>query len=416
MQVLNVGDGACTIARSDRDGKITIIDCGSTTPAISGNPAAAVQSSLGLALSNLDTLVVTHFDADHWHGFRDLAPFYKEAIRNSTKPVKAPRLIYAGMPRHTHGLAHVIHALQALASDTGVRPLDLRESWKSIGVPLQAEMLFRGDKFQASGHEWDVLWPPRNLPGSVSSWIQAAINSVQQLAGDMADKGENALKENLQEAYELWSDTETNREGKRSSEGEEDTFSEEVWDRPESELREFDLRAKTPGRTLDGPYGKLPKRYARSFRARFAEVSKKLATANNFLSLVVAQDRKFISFGDIKLNALTAMLRMEAANNDSRSNHYCISLAPHHGSHHIPARALQDYPSSCLCVSQSGPRLYRYAKNHFYRSKPRPRHEALEHLYTHKSGILTARPHPHGSDCHFAAFLAARGQPSGTTA
>jgi hypothetical protein len=405
VQVLNVGDGACTIARSDRDDRLTIIDCGTTTPAISGNPAATVRQALGLNLANLDTMVVTHFDADHWHGFRDLAPMYKEAIERAKNPPPPPKLIYAGMPRQVRKLVPAIHAFQALGSDSGVRPLDLREAWSATGVRLKTEVLFRGHTFQASGYFWDVLWPPRHLPDSVSSWIQSALDDVQELAKDMADKGDSSLNENLQEAYEIWSGLEPKQDEDREYREDESPSSEELWDFPALEIRQSDLKSRPPGGTPAGPYGRLPERHAKSFQTRFAKISKRLAAANNYLSLVVAQDRRFISFGDIKLNALTALLRLEAEKNDPRGNHYCISLAPHHGSHSIPARAIDLYPTACLCISQSGHKLFRHASKHFYRTKARPRHEALAHLYTHKSGVLVARPHGNSQYCQLAAHF-----------
>jgi hypothetical protein len=408
VKVLNVGDGACAIVQAAEDEAVTIIDCGTT----SGDAAGAVKDALGLSIANLSTMVVTHFDADHWNGFRNLAPAYAAAIASDPAP-KAPTLIYGGMPSGLPHLGPAVLSLISISSGTAVRALDLRTAWRDEGVEINSQILFRNQTFEGSGKTWRVLWPPRRLSSSIYKWIRAAVQEVQVLADDMAAAGHPGLQENLKEAYGLWSRTEPTpidaededdegvaefiAEGFNESEG-NDGY--DVGEEPNDQPRDRHV----------GPYGGLSDEHDPQLRERFASISKTLARANNFLSLVVAQDDRFISFGDIQKGALAALLRLEQYRteiNEERPHHYCIALAPHHGSVSIPVGVQRSYPTVCLCVSQSGERLYPHWGKHSLAGKSTGlalSHEAGCCVSTHEQGSITATPHWefYGCDWHLA--------------
>ena len=70
FSILDVGDGACSVMRHDEHA--TIIDCGSNDlgPDVACNRLLA---AIGGRPEIITTIVVTHFDTDHYAGFLRLA-------------------------------------------------------------------------------------------------------------------------------------------------------------------------------------------------------------------------------------------------------------------------------------------------------------------------------------------------------
>jgi glyoxylase-like metal-dependent hydrolase (beta-lactamase superfamily II) len=183
-QVVNVGDGACTLIRDGEHGDVSIIDCG--TRRTRGNKAADTASrALGASLAQLKTIVVTHFDADHWMGLQKLAPHYLSAAH----PPLAARTIdflYPGMPKGLDLLPPTMLAMLATVRGTGVRAMDLRSAWDRESIPITSTTVYRGETFQASGLQWTALWPPKHLPASTTQSVQKALGDLKRLADDMA--------------------------------------------------------------------------------------------------------------------------------------------------------------------------------------------------------------------------------------
>jgi len=65
--MLDVGQGQCLVSRTD--GSVTVIDCGGAEDA-SGETAARYLLARGMP--RVDRLILTHFDADHCNGVRQL--------------------------------------------------------------------------------------------------------------------------------------------------------------------------------------------------------------------------------------------------------------------------------------------------------------------------------------------------------
>lgn len=85
MEVLNVGDGACS--RVHAGPSLAVLDCGSWGSTSGRAPANVLASALGARLADLDTLIVSHFDADHWKGLHHLA----KIVRGIRRPHGWPR-------------------------------------------------------------------------------------------------------------------------------------------------------------------------------------------------------------------------------------------------------------------------------------------------------------------------------------
>ena len=95
IETINVGDGACAVTSdTDKTTDLTLIDCGRWRR---GDRAAAdrARDYLGERLGDVTTLVVTHFDRDHWGGLLELA-----ATHATLRPKNAPavEIRIPGMP------------------------------------------------------------------------------------------------------------------------------------------------------------------------------------------------------------------------------------------------------------------------------------------------------------------------------
>ena len=72
IDVLDVGDGACSVVRCHYPDceALTIVDCGEWR---TNGRAAAEKLFHHVTYERIERLVVTHFDADHWWGLDEFA-------------------------------------------------------------------------------------------------------------------------------------------------------------------------------------------------------------------------------------------------------------------------------------------------------------------------------------------------------
>lgn len=341
MRVVNVGDGACAVFTAPpgapcRD--VMVLDCGGSSK--NGIPEAAILARvLGPDMECLTTLVVSHFDRDHWAGLKALASHFA-AHDLEEGAFHWPELIYPAMPRGIEDLGSTIMALITLDASRGMRALDLQQHWHHFGYGLAPRTLRSGNELHAGGRVWDVLWPPEYVAPTFLGEVKAALDEVRAIADTLALSGDIALKEVLQQAHELWPspDPELDRSLDDPS---VDFFTELALSTDDDEPTGHERKnQEAPHNVTEWAFGDMA---PGDLRERLRIVAKKLQRYNNRLSLVMhTRDRTVLTLGDCEGHALTHVLpKLEAT--------YPVMLAPHHGSHRTDG-----LPGSDLCVAQAG--------------------------------------------------------------
>src|SRR5688500_7147831 len=130
VTVVDVGDGACTVLRCSCLGQecnceVAVLDCGAYKA--SSRPAMeALRAVLGRdGVKRLQTIVVSHFDADHWAGLQLLG-----AEVPSARLAPRVRIVYPRLPDLAPDTFAAERALFATVKGTGVRSLDLVNTWR----------------------------------------------------------------------------------------------------------------------------------------------------------------------------------------------------------------------------------------------------------------------------------------------
>ncbi len=338
VTVVDVGDGACSVLRCGCLGppcrcEVAVLDCGAYKA--SHQPAMkALRTVLRPdGLRRLGTLIVSHFDADHWAGLQLLG-----AKAKPSELAPAVRIAYPRLPDRAPDTFAAELALFETVKGTGVRPLDLVNTWrertKITPLPLYREMVF-----EAVGRQWRVLWPPRELPPHQLAALIGAVQDVEQLAKTLAAAGDSTLKDNLEAARESPLPRDPPEEGGGAWPESEALPSLPGPDNDIEEEQSYDHDSEPPGRFPD--LGKIPGEH----RAEFARVSRRLARANNNLSLIFYDLKQhLIAYGD----ANEPVLRRALVGSPS---HFRVALAPHHGTVPVPSVV---FPAADACVSQAG--------------------------------------------------------------
>jgi hypothetical protein len=340
--VVDVGDGACTVLRCPCMGPcdVAIVDCG-VYRGSAQDATNRLRSVLGPdELGRLQTLVVTHFDADHWEGLRLLAEQVPPGILPGRVDIVYPRTPERGLDPGVLELA-----LLATHTGTGVRALDLVNVWAKV-TNVRRRPVCEGDQFVAGGREWQALWPPRHLTTELRVRLRRAVDGMDELAEDLAKAGHPSLKNNLEAAREV------GFSGRNEGDHPPD------WDRVEQSDREPWHDAPEPDEPLvggdagpeddaAGVHGHFPDLglIPEEFHGRFRAAGKLVAAANNDLSLVFHDDegRRLIVFGDIQGNALKSVVAKAGPS-------YSIVLPPHHGTVRVPRK----FPEASACLAQAG--------------------------------------------------------------
>jgi hypothetical protein len=310
--VVSVGDGACSTVQSAPNGAVMIVDCGTTGNG--GIPAAeTLRTVLGRDARNIRTVVVTHFDSDHWSGLRDLARRWDVDVPTGPVEFRYPRFLpdAAGLVQKAHLVTQAIRIGGPVSA-----ALDLTGAWERSGVKVVRRPSSRGMGFFGGGQAWAVHWPPADvaaLHGRTRSAIDRLADRVAKIASDVPE-----FDEALGIVERVW-----------SGDGVGD---------PQSELTAEELEAALQDA--------LPAK-------ELSAVARRLAYFTNVLS-IVHSNTKVANFGDCEGAGLAALLRLEDQNPKRRTS-YPVVLAPHHGTS-IPRPQVQAlFPKACCAlVSQNG--------------------------------------------------------------
>jgi hypothetical protein len=340
VTVVDVGDGACAVLRCACVGKactcpVAVVDCGTWRGSYTRAAVRLREVLHSDGQDRLKTMVVTHFDADHWLGLRTLA--------NSWTGVHlgALDLVYPRLPERAADLPAVTLALFATLEGTGVRALELARTLERTRT-VRRRPLCRGDVFRAAGREWYVTWPPRQLPPYTLIRLNRAVTQAEELARRLAEDGEPALRENLDAAYDRsFPGHEPGAESHREQFSAESAASQEELTRLGAIADDWSSEDSAAEylHGSDRSLLRIPVRYREEFR----RVSRRVAAANNDLSLIFHDGGHLAVFGDAGPSVLTAALA-------GMPERYCVVLAPHHGSRHVPP----GFPEAEVCVAQAG--------------------------------------------------------------
>lgn len=371
IDVLNVGDGACSVMRCSGwpqcSHRMAVIDCGNWR-ASSAGPAQLLLDFLGDELPEIDTLIVTHFDEDHWGGLRELASLVQGSV-----PPHLPefiRICYPGLPKAAHNVPAATLAFITTARGGAVNARELVRAWESV-CRTDPVPVVEGDRLLLCGREYEVLWPPRRLPSRLEGRIGALLSELDRFAEALAAKNYSQLRDNLIKAYDRGARGFPQGPADRGWEPDEPGPPPLVARRAMGRTQDLDEASPPPMRpsvTKPRSTHSLDDVDLRWFpepdRATAKELSRRLRRINNELSLVFhdAQHGDLIAFGDLEGAALK-----HVAGTEGLLPRYRTMLAPHHGSHRVP----DGFPAAARCVAQAG------------------RRHALKwdrHKFTHKSG------------------------------
>lgn len=361
LAVLNVGDGACSILEVGAD--LAVLDCGTWGSTNGRGPATVLANALGKRVELVNTLVVSHFDADHWRGLQ----YLPHSARASLAPEVT--IYYPGLPAcrdapaRTRQVLAGTMALITLNNSAGrggsdpalsVRAVDLIAAWRKV-TRVQPRPLFAGSRMRFGSRDLRVLWPPSTLP---QAWSSAAAEALSDLH-DVAE-GVPGLPDLIEEAYgDNWALTgqeQARAEALEDRSAEMDDFPDVAPEGVSAANRLTGLEAEQGQGQGHGPvFVKLPGVETKTVR-RLNRVVKKLGALNNHLSLAFDDGRGgLLTLGDLQDWSLRRVTRRLDPS-------YSIALAPHHGTVPVP----DDFPDVTICVLQNGSRHSRNATNHWH--------------------------------------------------
>jgi hypothetical protein len=390
LQVLNVGDGACSIVRAGGD-ELAVVDCGSWRSS-GGREASLLASTLGRGLRDLDMIVVSHFDADHWRGLQALPSVAERANLPSNIAI-----CYPGLPDLRRDTAAAYLAIKAVDDSVSVRALDLIDAWRAV-AEVDPRPLFLGDAFELAGETFNVLWPPRQLP---TAWSRAATKTLREL--DEVAEGIPQLRHALDEAYEVswpamgqrqasvgsgpphgsaheWTgvdDLNPRRVEQLEAEAARDLAAQGVWEVEELSVglhpeersgpnddQTYDETSESDDREILFEDHESASGHSELFgvegvdfpeREALRNLARRLGVLNNHLSLVVASESgRLLMLGDLQgwsLRRLTAKIQ---------GDRFAVALAPHHGTVSLP----RGFPRVGMCILQNGRSHYERRDRH----------------------------------------------------
>ena len=325
IDVVNVGDGACTVIRH-RD-ETMVMDCGSWHSKDGRDPALLLRATLGATAPIPSTVVVTHFDLDHWMGLKAFA----DASAAGSQRVQ---LIYPRFPARAKLLQSFLLAYQTMNLTAPERSaLDLFRAWESKSAQVVRRSVCAGDRFAAVGTDWDVFWPPPELGPKVSKVFDEVAHESEELSQEY-----EPLRRALDWAYGsqfLADDPEETNDVN-------DEWAPDIQEDDEV-VDEVDLLGSYGDDDFaDAPHG---------LRERLQNNRRDVQRLNNELSLVVGEDdRRLLNFGDVQGWGLNELLR-----GGDLERCYETILAPHHGTQIPGKRTFCDFPFSREIIAQNGP-------------------------------------------------------------
>ena len=350
LTALDVDDGACSVV-GELDietwipGRPTagVIDCGSYSGSHE-DAARRLAMAIGPTAALIDSIVVSHFDSDHWEGFTHLADYVSPRLPslNVYVPHMPPRLpagVLAFMTtRSSDG------TVTSLLRD-GIAPL-LRTGKTPRIIPVAG-----GDKVTVGGIDMDVIWPPEHLPDGRMRSVANAINAVYDLADELRSKGSPGLGEAITNLTEdepaLDQQTYPHQSEVEDSEAEDDVD---------------DTNAGIGAHVLRGFNGSPAE--AEAAKKKVTRVFKRIRKANNDLSIaLLSEDGSAFFLGDLGDSVLSDLLTDPLV--APRLGKVDVMLAPHHGSQLLKKATL---PPARICIAQAGKsHMPRWRTNHLGR-------------------------------------------------
>lgn len=314
--VVAVGDGACSVVRGWPVSRVMLVDCGTTGNAGVRAPETLARE-LGWHAALIDTVVVTHFDTDHWRGLRDIPKFWEHP------PVGEVELRYPALLPGDAGLVQRSYLAVQAATLSGpiFGALDLVGAWRRAGVEMRRRPSVRGATFRGGGSTWTVHWPPVD-DRFFASGAQTAMRKLATQIRELVDRVPE-FSSALDEVQAAWF----------SDDGVEGDFGDLVTGEALSDAL----------RTALGD--------------QFTPFARDLSKFTNELSLVHSNDR-VANFGDCEDAGLEALLDMEKVHPTLRDS-YPVILAPHHGT--VTPKQVDDdrFPQAThALVSQNGERRW----------------------------------------------------------
>ncbi|MFI2714111.1 MBL fold metallo-hydrolase [Micromonospora sp. NPDC018662] len=327
---MDVGDGACSIFQpAPGRGPAMIVDCGSNS-LTADDAADRLIAALDHRIDDVNAIVVTHFDTDHYLGLIRAA----ERMRVTGKRFRSLDLLFATVPSVEYRRAYLTLATTL----TGLRNLDLVSALQQVTEGrFTYRAVARGDRFRAVGHEFRVHWPPRYLGKGIAGQVRTAVQGFESLAEELRRRGDSTLQDNLDRIRNsLWANGDASIDAHTTAshwcDGEiAEPHFEEVSDLPPA--------ADTHTWKVD-----LPDDLREDFRSAWNAFRR----ANNNMSVVFDEinHRHLVAFGD----AEPAVVR-EVARTTAFAELYAVMLAPHHGTHPLPRIFSVE---AVYCVAQNG--------------------------------------------------------------
>lgn len=318
-------------------------------------------------LRQVDAVVVSHFDWDHWGGLKHLA-----SRKLGDPDLGSVPLYYPTMPLR---LQVTVMAFLGPMRGSGVGALDLKAALAPLQAPGHAVVLTPchtgGPDIVVGGELFEVIWPPQVLPPAMGESLAEAVGEAATLAADLAEAGYPQLQERIDDVYASTSGLPAVTEQvprpassdldhlephvDEGSEGEQEIVADDGMNSDDS----FQMRELPP-----------------EWRETYRRVLNKVRAANNNLSLVLAsRSSALVTFGDLggpPLRHLGVSLK---------HRYFRVMLAPHHGTYPLP----NDMPAAKWCVAQNG-------KDHVVGWRAHhvsPSTHATRCYSTHESGTFT---------------------------
>lgn len=317
--------------------------------------ADKLLTALGGDMQNVEQVVVSHFDWDHWGGLRNLRKF-----PGAHKSMPSATIYYPSMPRP---VVVALYALLGPLKGTGSAVLDLYDDMQPLlrpGATLELRPLHSGClPVTLAGDLFDVIWPPEHLGDNIRRELRRVVKAVEALADAMNADRYPELRENLTRASRLARELPGSDGGSAAVHNEPGTVPDTGIDWDTSSDEHDDVATDdVPGLDVDehayenpleadedldapGLLGDLPDTWKDEYR----RVLTRARAANNDLSLVIAsRTSRLIAFGDIGGGALAEALK------SVQGRSFEVRLAPHHGTRKLP----KAMPGATWCIAQGG--------------------------------------------------------------
>lgn len=318
--VVAVGDGACSVVHDWPRSDIMIADCGTA-----GNAGVSASEALATELDwysvFISTVVVTHFDADHWRGLRDLPKYWVH------RPIGEVKFRYPALLPGDAGHIQKAHLAFQAARLSGpiFGALDFIGEWERDGVAVRREPSSRGDSFTGGGTVWKIHWPPLGD----QYFDKGAQLRMRRLGSEVRRLAEKVP----QFAIAL------------------DAVQHTWFNDNDGPLRNDPALQEVTGEQLfEAIRDELGNEKADAF-------TKSLRKFTNELSMVHSSEL-IANFGDCEKGGLKALFRTERTNATLAAS-YPIILAPHHGTATTDRTVQDQFPRALFAlVSQNGKTRY----------------------------------------------------------